>query len=913
MQRLNYFKTMGFRLTLVVAAIVLVGTCLIVGIFVAQDFRKTVANEKLRLTSTAVVFSAATSKPVANLDSRATLEVLRGIRDLPHTTYVSVRTTDGRVLAELGGAVSLANRDGDSDGESNLDFLTAQKVMTEAPIWSNGEQIGTLSIQSSIGWLRTRYLEQLTNMLMVGLLAIFLTALSANWLIRKLTRPLRAMSDKLVAMGQSPDLSQRFDQDRQDEIGILATAFNNAFSGIEERDQALRRHRDSLEETVELRTSELKSAVEEAQHANAAKSDFLATMSHEIRTPMNGMMVMAELLAAAPLTPKHNRYAQVISRSGGTLLNIINDILDMSKIESGRLDLEKTPFSIDALIEDTVSLFSARAYEKGLCLTMCLGSNVATSLIGDPTRLGQVVSNLTNNALKFTETGGVVIMVSAVSANAGNGSQRLRFEVKDTGIGISADKLEHVFDQFTQADQSTTRNFGGTGLGLPISRKLVEAMDGTLDVRSTPGKGTTFFFEISLEIDNSSSQTAPVVLDRPRKVIVADDDPVSSSALGRVLDERGFEVLSPDDSADVVADIVLARPGYLKQLQEQGESSSGPVPLVLIRQYGEDMQFDDLDNQIAGDISIPLKRSDVDAICQAVLADDYSELASRESALSAQMVLPKFEGVNVLAVDDDPVNREVLNESLTALGVHATFASSGEEAVTEYESRDFDLVLMDCSMPGMDGYEATSHLRRIDRERDGGRARVVALTAHVTGAAAERWRSADMDGYISKPFTISRLADELAATRPDSQIAETEPMDAGESRADDDQVETPLIAAEMLEMFATVGAANGGDLQKQVFELFRSHAPVGLKDVLESVQRDDPGEDIARLVHALKSMCNSAGAARAALICNNMEVAANEGVSPSFSDIEKLARTIDQTLSCMLEIIRPDEKAVQSA
>jgi two-component system sensor histidine kinase BarA len=220
-----------------------------------------------------------------------------------------------------------------------------------------------------------------------------------------------------------------------------------------------------LEETVAIRTAELRVSVIEAERANAAKSDFLATMSHEIRTPMNGMLVMAELLAASPLAPKQRRQAQVISRSGHSLLNIINDILDMSKIEAGRLELEHVPFSIDTLIGDTVSLFSARAHERGLSLGVHVQRDVAKAHIGDPTRLGQVIGNLVNNALKFTEAGGVTIHVGTLGGADTPDRQRIRITVEDTGIGIAADKVERIFEAFSQADQSITRTHGGTGLG----------------------------------------------------------------------------------------------------------------------------------------------------------------------------------------------------------------------------------------------------------------------------------------------------------------------------------------------------------------------------------------------------------------------------------------------------------------
>jgi len=258
---------------------------------------------------------------------------------------------------------------------------------------------------------------------------------------------------------------------------------------ISVRDTALSRHRETLEQTVAERTRELRMARDSAEAANKAKSDFLATMSHEIRTPMNGVMVMAELLAAAELPPRQQRYAEVIVRSGQSLLTIINDILDLSKIEAGKLDLEQVAVSPCGVIDDVMSLFWERASSKGLDLAAFVTPDVPHLIIGDPVRLNQVLSNLVNNALKFTENGHVAVHVRAVGRNGD--SVALEFSVIDTGIGIPADKIGKLFEAFSQADQSTTRKFGGTGLGLAICRKLIEDHGGSIDLRSEENRGTT--------------------------------------------------------------------------------------------------------------------------------------------------------------------------------------------------------------------------------------------------------------------------------------------------------------------------------------------------------------------------------------------------------------------------------------
>lgn len=891
MSKPKRFTPIGLKLSIIVSTIVFVSILSLAGLFVVKDFRKTIASERERMTSTASAFSAAAEQGVFFRDRRQILEVLRGIRSLPDVTFVGVYATDGTTLAEIGSSLALVGRDGDASQKSMFGFLFANSLTTRVPVVSSGSQIGTLELRANIDSLRSRYFDGLSQLVVIGLAAIILAGLVANMVIGRLTRPLSAMTRELISLGEDPDLTHRFEQGRNDEVGVLAEAFNSAFESIDERDRAIRRHRDTLEETVEIRTSELREAVVEAERANAAKSDFLATMSHEIRTPMNGMLVMAELLAAAPLAEKQRRYAQVISRSGQSLLNIINDILDMSKIEAGRLELEEVPFSLDTLVEDAVSLFAARAHEKGLTLAVHVAPDVAPRFVGDPTRLGQVIGNLTNNALKFTETGGVTISVDALATDTAAGTQKVRVAVKDTGIGIAADKLNTIFEAFSQADQTITRNFGGTGLGLSISRNLVTAMGGEISVESTPGEGASFHFEIDLPVRQPAEQLQPA----HGTVLLLDSDSLTRAAGEQALVERGLRVLGADATAGD-ADAILARPG---QLAARPEVAARGLPIVLLRSYGLDGEVA-AGVKIAGEIPMPLTRTDIAIFVAAVSTGDYSAFADRRTSSEVAVSRPDFSALSVLAVDDNAVNREVLNEALTALGVRAVFASSGEQAVQQYASRSFDVVFMDCSMPGMDGYQATAELRAIE-ERDGRPAvHVVALTAHVTGAEAERWRSAGMDGYVAKPFTIDRLSAELARAGAPVAVAtprveEPEPAKAVSA--------APLISPDTLEMFEMVAAANGTDMKAKVFSLFIDGAPEAMGHVLDAVAEDADPEEVAALVHALKSMCSSAGAALAASQCEVLERQAKDGTLPGEAALSALHDAVDQTIVAMYDQI----------
>ncbi|MDZ7822781.1 MAG: histidine kinase dimerization/phospho-acceptor domain-containing protein [Ahrensia sp.] len=315
-------------------------------VFIVQDFEKTIENERKNLQNTSSAFAAASSDPLASGDTGALYAVLRGISDVENSTLISVSNMDRKVIAEIGSSINLAGRDGLAEGKGLWHLAMANSLVVVSPVWHSGVQIGNLTLHSDTSWLRRQYVDDLVTLVLVALLCAILIALVTNRVISKMLKPLHEMSKSLALMGDRPDLSARFSSKAADEIGVLSGAFNKAFETIQQRDAAINRHLVTLEDTVQERTIELEIAAKDAKAANAAKSEFLATMSHEIRTPMNGMLVMAELLAASDLSVRQQRFAEVISRSGTSLLNIINDILDMSKIEAGKLDLESVPLFV---------------------------------------------------------------------------------------------------------------------------------------------------------------------------------------------------------------------------------------------------------------------------------------------------------------------------------------------------------------------------------------------------------------------------------------------------------------------------------------------------------------------------------------------------------------------------------------
>lgn len=872
----KFTQSLSFRLSLFVATVVLAGVCIVAGYFIFQDFQRTIEAEQSRLENTASAFAAASSAPLANGETGELYKVLRGISDVENSVFISARDANGAIAAEIGGSVTLNGRDGNVNDQSIWGVIAADTLSAESPIWADGQQIGSLTLHSDISWLRIQYRSHLIVMIVIALLSAIIIAALSNWVIARALKPLRLISGELVAMGENPDLSARFELNKNDEVGVLANAFNDAFATIQQRDKLIHDHLNTLEATVDQRTLELRIAADEARQANAAKSDFLATMSHEIRTPMNGMLVMAELLSASDLSSRQQRFAEVIARSGNSLLHIINDILDMSKIEAGKLELEQIPFSLRTLVEDTVSLYAARAHEKSLKIGMVIALEIADQFLGDPTRLGQILSNLTNNALKFTETGGVIIRVEA--QETGGRNQKLSISVSDTGIGIAPEKLDTIFEAFSQADQTTTRNYGGTGLGLSISKRLTAAMDGEISASSVEFEGTTFKIEISLPVETFAEE--PMKPARAYRVGVCDSSKIITQTTIESLRLAGIEAFDADDNMHN-CDLMLLGGG--------SPNISPDVPVLLMSEYGD--SGTNSQASIAS-IEVPLNHGDIQRIVASLNSDNWDEFDADSTAPEQKVQLEDFSSLNVLAVDDNAVNREVLNEALKALNVKAVFAEGGQEAVDLAAQQDFDIIFMDCSMPGMDGYQATAAIRKGAQSND---AYIVALTAHVTGPAAEQWKSAGMDNYVAKPFTVSQLSDVLNKIEA-----------KGTTDAPDSDEKYPLLSPDVMSMFEMVSESTGNDMKSKVFSMFCEQVEASLVTLVEHYETGDDTQSLKELAHALKSMCSSAGALRAQMICEEVEQNAAADIWPDSALFEDLDKAIFDTQKTMKNAIQED-------
>jgi signal transduction histidine kinase len=485
-------KTIRYKLVLLVLTPLSIAVLLIAALSVWRDSTDAAELETARLRSTAqilasVVFDAAEAK-----DRSEAFAALRAIAQMEEISYARLQLTNGVVLAETGAGSRLTSDPaltGAGEGLSLRRLFSSSAIQVSVPIQRGSRQVGSVLILAETSSAMSRANNRLSLTLLGAALAGLAGMAVAYRMQASISGPIVGLTQAMGEVRQSGSFHLDSKLESDDEVGDLIDGFNDMLSEIRQRDLQLAGQLANLERQVSERTEDLLAAKNTAEAANASKSDFLATMSHEIRTPMNGIMVMAEMLATADMGHRQRRYAEVIAKSGRNLLSIINDILDFSKIEAGKMELEQVPMDLSDLVDDTTALFWERAKHKRIDLASFVDPALPRKVLGDPVRLRQVIGNLVNNAIKFTEEGGVLIRVEPA------GGETVRVSIQDTGIGIPADKIDTLFAAFTQVDQSTTRRFGGTGLGLAISKRLIDAMGGRVAVNSVEGRGSTFSFE----------------------------------------------------------------------------------------------------------------------------------------------------------------------------------------------------------------------------------------------------------------------------------------------------------------------------------------------------------------------------------------------------------------------------------
>jgi two-component system sensor histidine kinase/response regulator len=743
--------------------------------FVTHELLQFRAMKLAELMTVADVIGANSKAAILFGDQDRATETLKAVRALPAVVWASTSDGKGHTLASLTGARPQTGLRLPAWLEEKWIILRVSR-----PIQMDGESIGSIHMVARLDELYDRLGAFLALVAVVAGAVLAIVILLASRLHRLISEPLLKLAGAARNLSRG-DYSARAVKQNDDEIGVLTDAFNTMVQEVSNRNRTLL---DVNAELVRARTA--------ADESARVKAQFLANMSHEIRTPMNGIMGMTELALETDLTAEQRDYLQTAQNSAESLLALLNGILDLSKIEAGKLLVEQTEFDVALLLEDVHRLMAVEAHQKGLEILWSLAPGVPEWVVGDPTKLRQILANLIGNALKFTPTGEVATKGELVeSAGAG---LLVKFSVRDTGIGVTPEQRTIIFDSFVQADGSTTRNYGGTGLGLAISRGLAECMGGTMDVESIPGRGSTFSFTVRLDrcSGHPEAVSGRAMQLAGKRVLIVDDNSTNRRIVRDYLRQAGAEPRTAESGMEALLTLAECDPlkpfhaivadaqmphmngfALAEKLREKGLAPSSVIMMITSVNIAES-SLHCRRLGIAQCIAKPVsKRALLAAVAQVLQLSPPSAPVTPGEAASTEEP-----GLRILLAEDNVVNQKVAVGLLGKRSHNVTVVGNGADAVASCRAKRFDVVLMDVEMPVLDGLEATAAIRAWEKTNALPRTPIVALTAHALAGDHERFIEGGMDYYLSKPLAQEALWQAIAFVRSLSgpgPVAESEP------------------------------------------------------------------------------------------------------------------------------------------